>query len=359
MNQLRIVQLEKKFGEKKKNENPAFSLKPIQLTIEEGEFFSLLGPSGCGKTTLLKLIAGLLQPDSGRICLGISDVTEIPPEKRDFTMVFQQPLLFPHMTLEDNVAFGLKMQKAGKSERIGQARKMLEHVGLKGYGRRFPNELSGGQQQRASLARALLTHPKVLLMDEPFSALDPSLRGEMRELLSKIQKDFCVTVVFVTHDREEAFLLSDRIGVMGEGKLLQVGNVKELYENPASTQVASFLGMNNIIQGTVMNSRFSSKDSSLDFPVAGVAEEEQIYVIIRPETIILSQNSADGARNDQVRFKGIVRQLRFTHGFYLCTLQIGTVQLECSISSLQADGVFIGQACELRISLKDMQFVKV
>src|SRR5690606_37028628 len=188
---------------------------------------------------------------------------------RRFAMVFQQPLLFPHMTVEDNVAFGLKMQKAGKKERIERARNMLSHVGLEGYGRRFPNELSGGQQQRVALARALVADPRLLLMDEPFSALDPSLREEMRELLGRIQKELGVTVVFVTHDREEAFHLSDRIGIMSEGELLQVGTAKELYERPATAEVASFLGMKNIVPGTIAEGRFSAPSAGFDFPAAG------------------------------------------------------------------------------------------
>ncbi|UJF26427.1 ABC transporter ATP-binding protein [Planococcus sp. 107-1] len=157
MNQLRITQLEKKFGERKKEENPAFSLKPVHLTIEEGEFFSLLGPSGCGKTTLLKLLAGLEQADNGEVWVGEANITNVPSEARNFAMVFQQPLLFPHMNVEDNIAFGLKMKRVKRAERIERALEMLGHVGLKGYGKRFPNELSGGQQQRAALARALVS----------------------------------------------------------------------------------------------------------------------------------------------------------------------------------------------------------
>ncbi|EMF47882.1 spermidine/putrescine ABC transporter, ATP-binding protein [Planococcus halocryophilus Or1] len=251
MSDLRIINVEKHYKQPQQKDNPAFSLHPINLTIHEGEFFSLLGPSGCGKTSLLKLVAGLLPADNGEIWIGDQNFTQVPSEARNFAMVFQQSLLFPHMTVEDNVAFGLKMQKVDKKQRIAKARDMLEHVGLQGYGSRFPDRLSGGQQQRVALARALVANPRVLLMDEPFSALDPGLREEMRDLLSRIQLEFRVTVLFVTHDREEAFSLSDRIAVMSNGELLQVGSSKEIYEQPLTTKVASFLGLKTSLEETL------------------------------------------------------------------------------------------------------------
>lgn len=357
MNEFRIKDIEKHYGQAKKNGSQGFSLKPIRLLIQEGEFFSLLGPSGCGKTTLLKLMAGLLQADEGEIWLGEINLTKVAPEARKFAMVFQQPLLFPHMTVENNVAFGLKMQKTGKKERLERSQKMLEHVGLAGYGSRFPSELSGGQQQRVALARALVSNPRVLLMDEPFSALDPSLREEMRELLSRIQKEFQVTVVFVTHDREEAFYLSDRIGVMSEGELLQVGSAKELYEQPCSTKVASFLGIRNIIQGVIDGGRFSSAEAKLSIS-ADSSLSGSSYMIVRPESLQLVTKNTDELRNDQLYISGIVQQLRFNHGFYLMMIQVGSLLIECVVSSQQAEGIVIGQEVKVAASHKDFVFAK-
>lgn len=357
MSELRIVNIEKQYGSLQQAGSSTFSLKPVDLAIQEGEFFSLLGPSGCGKTTLLKLVAGLLEPDKGELWVGDADLTKVPPEARKFAMVFQQPLLFPHMTVEDNVAFGLKMQKSGKKERLERARNMLSHVGLKGYSSRFPNELSGGQQQRVALARALVADPRLLLMDEPFSALDPSLREEMRELLGRIQKELRVTVVFVTHDREESFHLSDRIGIMSEGELLQVGTAKELYEQPASTKVASFLGMKNIIPGTIAGGRFAATSAGFDFPAAEAGLNGPAFLILRAETIQLMHGNVDDSRKDRWNFEGIVQSLRFNHGFYTCKVEVGGLELECSLSGQQAQRISRGQTVQLAVDLKDMHWV--
>lgn len=357
MNQLHITRLEKKFGEKKKDRNPAFSLQPVHLTIKAGEFFSLLGPSGCGKTTLLKLLAGLEQADNGEVWVGEANITNVPAEMRNFAMVFQQPLLFPHMNVEDNIAFGLKMRKVKRAERIERALEMLDHVGLKGYGQRFPDELSGGQQQRAALARALVSDPRILLMDEPFSALDPSLREEMRDLLRRIHQEFGTTVVFVTHDREEAFHLSDRIGVMSDGELLQVAEAKELYEKPASAQVAAFLGLKNILKGSMEAGNFIVENSGLQVALAGQGEPSMTHLVIHPEKLQLSTDLTEQPSTEEIFFEGTVRQLRFNHGFYLCIVQTENIELECSISSRQADAVSIGEKVKLSAYIKDLHFV--
>ncbi len=357
MNDLRIVHIEKQFEQTHRKDDPAFALQPVELTIREGEFFSLLGPSGCGKTTLLKLVAGLLEPDNGEIWVGEKNLSTVPAEARKFAMVFQQSLLFPHMTVEDNVAFGLKMQKIGKKERLNKAREMLEHVGLRGYGSRFPDELSGGQQQRVALARALVVDPRVLLMDEPFSALDPSLREEMRNLLRHIQKKFRVTVLFVTHDREEAFHLSDRIGVMSEGKLLQVGNAREVYERPLSTTIASFLGVKNIIEGKVEDGRFSSKDEGFEFAVTKPFRPGPGFLILRPETLQLATGE-QSLENGAMHVKGVIQQLRFNHGFYVAKVHVGDYLLDCAFTSQQAENARIGQQVELMVDVKDVWIVE-
>ena len=357
MNDLRIANLEKQFKPTERKNESAFLLKPIELTISEGEFFSLLGPSGCGKTTLLKLVAGLLDADCGEVWVGEANITAVPSEDRRFSMVFQQSLLFPHMSIEDNVAFGLKMQKVAKKQRLAEAREMLKRVGLNGFGSRYPDELSGGQQQRVALARALVAKPRVLLMDEPFSALDPSLREEMRELLSRIHKEFGVTVLFVTHDQEEAFYLSDRIGVMREGELLQVGNAQDLYENPANTAVASFLGLKNIIEGTISSGRFSSRDNLLGLALNGNVKEGTGFMIIRPEALQLLPSNFLPPGN-ALHIKGIIQQLRFNHGFYVCQVLVGDQRIECIFSSQQKERATIGQSVELFVDSKDVWVVE-
>lgn len=200
----------------------SFLLSNIRLTIEDGEFLSILGPSGCGKTTILRVIAGIIKPDRGSIFVDNIDITEMPIEKRKFALVAQQPLLFPNMNVIENVAFGLKMNGINKSERLSKAEAILSNLGLRGLEKRFASRLSGGEQQRAAIARALIVNPKVLLMDEPFSALNEELRLEMRELLHRIHKENKITIVFVTHFKEEANYLSNKIAIMSKGKISEL-----------------------------------------------------------------------------------------------------------------------------------------
>ncbi|MGM0898042.1 MAG: ABC transporter ATP-binding protein [Bacillota bacterium] len=357
MGDLRIIGIEKHYKQTQHKKDRSFILKPVGLTIREGEFFSLLGPSGCGKTTLLKLVAGLLEADRGEIWVGDDNLTAVPPEARKFAMVFQQALLFPHKTVEDNVAFGLKMQKVGKEQRMAKARSMLEHVGLAGVGGRFPDELSGGQQQRVALARALVSNPRVLLMDEPFSALDPGLREEMRELLRNIQHEFRVTVLFVTHDREEAFQLSDRIGIMREGELLQVGSSKELRERPVNTTVAAFLGIKNIIEGAVADQYFRPLDQSFQIPAGQTREEGYCFLILRADSLHLATGDVVAPSGFGL-LKGVVEQLRFNHGFFTGKVRVGNQLLEVFLSSQQTEQAAVGEEIGLTVNLKDLQFVQ-
>jgi len=219
----------------------------VSLSIGEGEFFSLLGPSGCGKTTTLRMIAGFVEPDEGRILLQGSDVTRVPANKRPVNMVFQQYALFPHMTVYDNVAFGLKMARVPRSDHGDRVNEILRVVALEGYERRRPRQLSGGQQQRVALARALVNRPAALLLDEPLGALDVKLRRHMQLELKRIQNELGTTFVYVTHDQEEALAMSDRIAVMNDGKVEQLGTPREIYEQPASAFVADFVGTVNVI----------------------------------------------------------------------------------------------------------------
>jgi spermidine/putrescine ABC transporter ATP-binding subunit len=223
----------------------------VGFSIEEGELFTLLGPSGCGKTTLLRLIAGFYVPDDGEIRFDDTVVNAVPPHERGIGMVFQNYALWPHMTVAENVAYGLKLRKIGAAEISTRVAGILEKVKLSGLGARYPGQLSGGQQQRVALARALVLNPKILLLDEPHSNLDAKIRVQVRAEIRKLQKELGITAVYVTHDQEEALTLSDRIAVLNLGTVLQVGVPRALYERPVNRFVADFIGINNLIEGTV------------------------------------------------------------------------------------------------------------
>ena len=239
-----LVELHKHFGDVR-------AVDGVELTIRDGEFFSMLGPSGSGKTTVLRLIAGFERPDAGSILLHGRDVAQLPPYERDVNTVFQDYALFPHMTVQENVEYGLKVKRVAKAERRQRAQQMLETVRLGAYGRRKPNQLSGGQRQRVALARALVNQPKVLLLDEPLGALDLKLREEMQVELKAIQHEVGITFVFVTHDQGEALSMSDRVAVFNSGRVEQVGTPREIYEHPATAFVAGFVGTSNLIGGAL------------------------------------------------------------------------------------------------------------
>ena len=237
---IRLQSLRKSFGR-------TVAVAGVDLDMADGEFFSMLGPSGSGKTTVLRMIAGFEAPTGGTIELAGSDVTRLAPFERDVHTVFQDYALFPHMTLEQNVAYGLKVRKVPKAERLKQAREALASVRLAEFGARRPSQLSGGQRQRVALARALVGRPKVLLLDEPLGALDLKLREQMQIELKAIQREVGITFVFVTHDQEEALTMSDRIAVFNEGRVEQVGTPAEIYERPATAFVAGFVGTSNLL----------------------------------------------------------------------------------------------------------------
>ncbi|MEU6014784.1 ABC transporter ATP-binding protein [Streptomyces sp. NPDC047515] len=239
---VRLQNLRKSFGRTE-------AVAGVDLEIAEGEFFSMLGPSGSGKTTVLRMIAGFEAPTGGTIELAGSDVTRLAPFERDVHTVFQDYALFPHMTLEQNVAYGLKVRKVPKAERLKQAREALASVRLADFGTRRPSQLSGGQRQRVALARALVGRPKVLLLDEPLGALDLKLREQMQVELKAIQREVGITFVFVTHDQEEALTMSDRIAVFNQGRVEQIGTPAQIYERPATPFVAGFVGTSNLLAG--------------------------------------------------------------------------------------------------------------
>ncbi|WP_423798016.1 ABC transporter ATP-binding protein [Neobacillus sp. SAB-20_R2A] len=276
-------------------------VKKMNLVIKQGELVSFLGPSGCGKTTTLNMIAGFLDVDGGKIVVDGKPVHLLPPNKREMGMVFQNYALFPHMTVFENVAYGLKLRKVSKDEIKSRVAEALEMVRLTGYEKRFPKELSGGQQQRVSLARALVIKPKVLLLDEPLSNLDAKLRQEMREEIVDIQKKVGITTIFVTHDQEEALAISDRIAVMYEGRIEQLDTPVEIYNHPHTDFVSRFIGEVNQVQGKVVKP-LSEKESLVSFygyeqiVTRHLAENGVIDFYIRPEKIHISLEPNNGIK---------------------------------------------------------------
>ena len=260
----------------------------LDLDIADGEFFALLGPSGCGKTTTLRMIAGLEIPSAGSLKIHGDEVGTLPPNKRPVNTVFQNYALFPHMSIADNVGFGLRMQKTPKADIARRVAEAIELVRLGGMEHRRPNQLSGGQQQRVALARALVNRPKVLLLDEPLAALDLKLRQGMQFELKQLQREVGITFVFVTHDQEEALSMADRIGVMGDGELLQVGTPEEIYDQPVNRFVADFIGRSNFLPGTAEDSSTGCLTNGTRVAVdhAGTAGEA-IALSLRPERVQL------------------------------------------------------------------------
>jgi ABC-type Fe3+/spermidine/putrescine transport system ATPase subunit len=227
------------------------ALQDVNIQVSEGELFLILGPSGCGKTTALRIVAGFYKPDSGLLRFDGTTVNDVPPYKRNIGMVFQNYALWPHMSVYENVAFGLKMRKVATNDRVERVRKVLDLVKMREYADRFPNQLSGGQQQRIALARALVIEPSVLLLDEPLSNLDAKLRMEMRGEIRRIHRELGITTVYVTHDQSEALAIADRIAVMNIGRVAQVGEPREIYQNPQSPFVAGFMGESNTLSGQI------------------------------------------------------------------------------------------------------------
>ncbi len=267
----------------------------ISLEIPRGSFFALLGPSGCGKTTTLRMIGGFEEPTEGRIFLGDQDVVGRPPYKRDVNTVFQSYALFPHMSIEGNVAFGLERKRVPKDELKGRVAEILELVGLSGFAKRKPRQLSGGQQQRVALARALVNHPRVLLLDEPLGALDLKLRKQMQLELKRIQHEVGITFVHVTHDQEEAMTMADTIAVMSGGKIEQLGPPTELYERPATAFVAGFLGVSNLLPGTVEGADAIRLDEGTVVRAVLNGRSGQVAAGVRPEKISIG---AGGGSNE-------------------------------------------------------------
>ena len=286
MSDVELANLTKRYGE-------TLAVEGVSLRVEEGEFFSLLGPSGCGKTTTLRMIAGFVRPNEGRVFIGGEDMTFLPPEKRGIGIVFQNYAIFPHMNVFDNIAFGLKMRKAPRREIRARVERALDQVNLGGYERRYQRELSGGEQQRVALARVLVTEPRILLLDEPLSALDKKLREEMKYWIKALQQSLGITTVYVTHDQGEALTMSDRIAVMNRARVVQIGAPDTIYEHPADRFVTDFIGESNILEATVASlsereCRVAIGGVEIAAPRRdGIAKGQPVGFVVRPERVLI------------------------------------------------------------------------
>ncbi len=317
-----IAGITKRFGE-------VVAVDNIDLQIDDGEFFAMLGPSGCGKTTTLRMIAGLEFPTEGSLKIFGNEVGTLPPNKRPVNTVFQNYALFPHMSVRDNVSFGLRMQGTTKSEANRRAGELIELVQLTGLESRKPGQLSGGQQQRVALARALVNKPKVLLLDEPLGALDLKLRQEMQNELKSLQRELGVSFVFVTHDQEEALTMSDRIAVMDKGKLLQVGTAEELYERPLNRFVADFIGQTNLLDATVADDDMIVLGNGTKIKAPNPhSPGTKVAMSLRPEAIEIGRRGDVPADHVATSLNGVVSAMNYLGHSLVYQVKIDWIDLE-------------------------------
>jgi len=331
---IRLENLTKKFSD-------VVAVDNVNLTIEDAEILTLLGPSGCGKTTTLRCIAGFVKPDGGEVYFGDKRVTELEPEKRGIGMVFQSYALWPHMTVFDNLGFGLKIRHVPSSEIKSRVERALDLVRLGTLGQRFPRQLSGGQQQRVALARALVMEPSVLLLDEPLSNLDAKLREEMRFEIKDLQRRLKITTVYVTHDQAEALVLSDRIALMNQGKLVQVSSPRELYDKPRDKFIASFIGLAAFIEGIVESFDLeksvavvaTSDNLKIHVHAKDIKKGQEVTISVRPEHIRLVDAENVGGPNtfeghvEQLAYLGNIVDYRIKVGNWIVRAQTGTDQV--------------------------------
>ena len=338
MSYVKVSQLAKSFGD-------VTVFQDINFEIEKGEFITLLGPSGCGKSTLLRCLAGLNQVDDGELWVDGEDITDISPQQREIGMVFQSYALFPNMTVEDNVAFGLKMKGISKSEARSEAKKMIDLVELDGKEKFYPSELSGGQRQRVALARALVVKPRILLLDEPLSALDAKIRKSLRQQILNIQRELNLTTVFVTHDQEEAMLLSDRIFLMDQGSIVQQGKPEDIYTKPANEFVASFMGHYNLIEAETANQWFN------------LTSQEK--VAIRPESIYIREAGRKYGEHISAPMPATVLSHQLLGNVIRYNLKVGENELTVDLLNRSSERLMAkGSSLELMFNLNEIQPVR-
>jgi putative spermidine/putrescine transport system ATP-binding protein len=320
------------------------ALDKLDLTVQPGELIALLGPSGCGKTTTLRLLAGLEDADAGQINVAGRDITRLPASKRDMGMVFQAYSLFPHMTVQQNVAFGLRLRRVSTEERNRRAMEMLELVELHSQADRYPHQISGGQQQRVALARALAIEPQVLLLDEPLSALDAKVRAQLRDQIRRIQLDVGITTLFVTHDQEEALAIADRVGVMRAGQLEQLAPPTDVYSRPATAFVAEFVGLSNRLEGVVSGSTVTVRGR--DLPLVDLSTPPgPAIALVRPEAVMLSSDSS----SDSGPLVGTVIATTFLGATSRVTVDLGDTTILAQLSTSDASELPAGSRVSLAI----------
>ena len=349
---LELINVVKKFDDQ-------YAVNDISIHIKKGEFLTLLGPSGCGKTTTLRMIAGFEEPTSGTILLENEHVENKQPNERNVNTVFQNYALFPHMNVYDNIAYGLKIKKVSKSEINRRVKETLNLIQLSGYEKRKPDQLSGGQKQRVAIARAIINNPKVLLLDEPLGALDLKLRKQMQIELKKLQKQLGITFIYVTHDQEEALNMSDRIAVMNEGVIEQIGTPEQIYERPKTKFIASFIGESNIFEAEVEaangnNAILIIKDKKINFFSSNLKKGDKLFIALRPENMKYSLEQVG-----DLSLKAIIKEHNYV-GSNIKTIAILPDQQEILISNYNKKSNLPKEGTEVWISFEteDMAIIK-
>jgi len=354
MSYLQLIDLHRDFGTTK-------ALDGIEISLGQGEFLSLLGPSGCGKTTALRLVAGFDRPDKGSIIVDGKDVTRVSPSKRDMGMVFQAYSLFPNMTAEQNVEFGLKIRGRKRADRQKRVEELMELVGLGHAGKRYPHQLSGGMQQRVALARALAIEPRVLLLDEPLSALDAKVRVQLREEIRRIQLELGITTLYVTHDQEEALAVSDHVAVMWSGRIEQMATPAVMYNSPATPFVAEFIGTMNRLEATVVDGTSGEVDhrgARMTVPAAqGLTRGERVLVLVRPETLEVAPVDGGSSANG-----GLVGDI-VAHTFLGATTRLKMlgedVELIADIPTARVEALPIGTRVVAHVPLEGVRLLSL
>jgi iron(III) transport system ATP-binding protein len=354
---IRIEGVSKQFAHRVKGE--VYAVRSVSLMVQPAELLTLLGPSGCGKTTTLRMIAGFEQPDSGRVFIGNQDVTGLMANQRNIGFVFQNYALFPHLSVFENVAYGLRVQKQSEAEIGRGVSEVLSMVGLQGYERQFPHQLSGGEQQRVALARAIVIRPRVLLFDEPLSNLDAKLRVHMRGELRELQKRLSITAVYVTHDQEEAMAISDRIAVMHQGEIVQEGTAEDLYRRPASEFVAQFIGRTNLLNGRVVGAgpagievEVAGRRIRLAGSTARLTTDQRVRLVVRPEVIELQPEGVSEG------IQGTVLSRTFLGEKAEYQIRVGTDLIQVTSYNPVQRGLFLpGQKVKLHLPSEGIQYL--